>query len=186
MNEENHIARLLRCVEEKAGRAIDSPTMFNWLSVSISKTTGESVSISTLKRIWGYVSYASQPSISVLSILSRYVGFSGWTSFVEGEPKAVDSDFLSDKIITASTLKPGERIELCWQPDRRVVLECLGNNRFRVVESHNSKIFQGNTFKADIFAEGMPFYVTDLRQNFDEGKIYVAGERHGLTSVKKL
>lgn len=27
------------------------------------------------------------------------------------------------------------------------------------------------------------FYVTGLKQNFDKGRIYVAGERHGLVSV---
>ena len=161
MNKDPHIQDLLRCVEEKIGRKPDSPTNFDYLAIRVHQVTGESVSVSTLKRMWGYVSYTSQPSTTVLSVLSRFVGHRDWESFKASCTEETESGFLTGDVVKAADLKKGDVVELEWKPDRYCRIECMGNNRFRVVESRNSKIFPGNTFRAEL-----------------------AGERHGLGSVK--
>lgn len=180
------IKRLRNSIEEKIGRKAETPVDFNFIAMQIKKEIGDSISLSTLKRIWGYVTYKSKPSKPTLSILSRFVGFPDWESFCKGTDALtyVESGDLSGKVVNAAEIGIGDIIEIEWRPNRYCKLECIGKKHFKVLESRNSKLFPGNVFHAELFGKGVPFYVTDLQQNFSEGRIYVAGECHGLTSVK--
>lgn len=76
-----HIENLKREIGLKFGRTIESAADFDALSISIRDITSETISPSTLKRIFGYVKYDAEPSATTLSILSRYVGYTGWSDF---------------------------------------------------------------------------------------------------------
>ena len=76
-----HIENLKREIGLKFGRTIESAADFDALSISIRDSTSETISPSTLKRIFGYVKYDAEPSATTLSILSRYVGYTGWSDF---------------------------------------------------------------------------------------------------------
>jgi hypothetical protein len=68
---------------------------FEKLSDEILDATGISLSISTLKRLFGKVSYHNLPSIYTLNTLARFAGFEDWTAFKQREA------------ISASTGAPG-------------------------------------------------------------------------------
>ncbi len=57
---------------------------FEFLVEEIFNKTGENLSLTTLKRIWGKVDYQSQPSISTLNVLAQYLGFKHWRDFQNG------------------------------------------------------------------------------------------------------
>ncbi len=185
MNDEC-IEILKRKVEEKLGRQVLAPTDFSFLSSKLSETVKENLSVSTLKRLWGYVVCDSVPSSGTLSILSRYIGYNGWDDFCSNYRWGIidDSDFLSGNQIPASKINKGDKLELSWDPDRRCTLVCLGNERFRVEESANSKLRPGDTFRASIFCVHQPLFVTDLRRGDCPPRTYVAARRNGLREVK--
>ena len=68
-------------VAKAFGRTLDSPSDYDSLSLSIREKTGEYISPTTLKRLFGYVKPATVPRPSTLSVLSRYVGYAGWSDF---------------------------------------------------------------------------------------------------------
>lgn len=76
-----HIENLKREIGLKFGRTIESAADFDMLSIAIQQATSETISPSTLKRIFGYVKSDAAPSATTLSILSRYVGYTGWSDF---------------------------------------------------------------------------------------------------------
>ncbi len=80
-----HIERLKNAVVAAFGQTLDSPTDYERLSVDIQSKTGELISVSTLKRMFGYLKQGTVPRPSTLSVLARYVGFSGWSDFCSGE-----------------------------------------------------------------------------------------------------
>ena len=125
-------------------------------------------------------------SSGTLSILSRYIGYNGWDDFCSNYRWGIidDSDFLSGNQIPASKINKGDKLELSWDPDRRCTLVCLGNERFRVEESANSKLRPGDTFRASIFCVHQPLFVTDLRRGDCPPRTYVAARRNGLREVK--
>ncbi len=73
--------RLKEAVLVKFGRTLDSPTDYDLLSVAIERHTGDMISSSTLKRLFGYNKQQTSPRPSTLSTLARYVGFAGWSDF---------------------------------------------------------------------------------------------------------
>lgn len=76
--------QLKKEVEALVGRTIKSPRDFEFLSRQIQGYTRESISVSTLKRMWGYVASISKPGLYNLNLLSRMVGYSDWDAFVGG------------------------------------------------------------------------------------------------------
>ena len=65
---------LLTQVEKHYGRRVATATDFEALSVFIEHETGELLSASTLKRLWGYVSSRPSPRKDTLDILCRFIG----------------------------------------------------------------------------------------------------------------
>ena len=79
MNITDHeIKELIKMVETKLGRPLAAPVDFSLLSLEIEKTLNETISISTIKRLVGYVNDEHRPSVTTLNLLSRYVGFNNW------------------------------------------------------------------------------------------------------------
>lgn len=72
------------------GRKIASPKDFDFLMRQIYGYTQELISVSTLKRMWGYVNSKSNPSKFNLDLLSRMVGFTTgmrlWGKFYSFKP----------------------------------------------------------------------------------------------------
>ena len=54
---------------------------FEALSERILEETGQMISATTLKRIWGRVAYTSQPSQHSLNTLALFLGYSSWREF---------------------------------------------------------------------------------------------------------
>ena len=171
----------------KMGRGIASPSDFNELSLRIRTATGRSVSVSSIKRIWGYVSYSHRPTNETLSILAAFAGYRDWHDFRTSDAAAESSDFLRKDVVKASDLAPGMRLRLCWKPDRECEVECLGDRRFKVVGTENSKLQTGDIFCCEVMAKGEPLICHDVRRgNRYVAEGYVAGKTDGLLSVDIL
>lgn len=188
MDHSTKIDSLLRCVEKRIGRPLKSPIDFDLLSLRLSAALTEQLSPTTLKRIWGYIPTEHVPRYSTLSTLSRFVGYDDWDDFCAniGSSTEGESGFLSSKQVDSEYLAIGDRIELCWRPNRRCVVIYNGNNSFTVQESANAKIVAGDTFRAMNFILGHPLYITDLRHSGNPPQSYVAGRTHGLSSIVLL
>jgi hypothetical protein len=75
---------------------------------------------------------------------------------------------------------------IAWQPNRVCLLNYLGDNQFEVMESQNSKLKVGDTFRCGLFILGEPVYIDDLRQNngIGEPKLFVIGNKSGLVKLR--
>ncbi len=57
---------------------------FELLSKRIFEATGVQLSITTLKRVWGKVNYVSEPSISTLNALAKFIDYENWSELKNG------------------------------------------------------------------------------------------------------
>ena len=173
--------------EKVFGKSMATPTNFDELSLQIKISTGRNVSVSTLKRIWGYVDYPHRPSREILSILSAYAGFRDWNDFINAGPITDNSDFIGSDIIKSSALKRGTRLQIRWKPDRFCILEYQGKSEFKVIEAQNSKLIDGDIFSCSIIARGEPLICKDVIRNgglLAEG--YIAGKTDGIISLQLM
>ena len=176
----------LEC-EKVMGKRMVSPSNFDELSLLIRKSTGKSLSVSTLKRIWGYVSYAHTPSYEILSILSEFAGYRDWHDFINAESVTDSSDFIGAEIIKSSELQNGNKVSISWKPDRTCVLEYLGNSEFKVLEAQNSKIIKDDIFSCGVIAKGEALICHEVRRGGEllaDG--YVAGKTDGIISLQTM
>ncbi len=145
------------------------------------------MSLSTIKRIWGYVESSNTPRLSTLNTLSQFLDYADWNAYLvalEGRAESESGMFAGEGIRT-SELQVGEQIEVTWQPNRHCVFRYVGDNRFVVEESKHAKLQQGNTFHVACFIIGQPMYLDHLLLADGTRTSYIAGKRHGLTSVTK-
>ncbi len=189
MGERDKLIGTLRIkVEEKFGRKLAAPTDFNRLILSMQEETGETLSLSTLKRIWKYADPAHRTSDTSLSCLARFVGYKDWYGFLDASGKSgeTDSGFLIDKRIYADALRKGDILEMGWEPDRYCRIMKLEKDVFEVLECRNGKLEAGDIFRANTFSLGLPFCVTDIRRGEKTLGAYVAGRKKGLTLLNLL
>ena len=182
MKNTDHFALLRGRVESIFGRSANTTTAFVSLSKDIWRRTGESLSPSTLKRFWGYVTTRTNLSVSSLDILARYVGFPSFSAFCTGD----SSLYLDAESVSARSLPTGAEIELTWNPGRILHLKHLGDGSFVVVAAERSKLQAGDRFEAADFIVGFPLYLGRVIRDNQELPAYVAGATGGLTSCRVI
>ena len=182
------VIQLRKDVEARFGTRPATPADFESRTAQIWLCLHENLALSTLERLWGYVDGANNTRLSTLNILSRYVGSRDWNDYTnrlkEGEHGS-SNPFIAEGIHTKD-LQPGQSIEVTWLPNRRCVFRYLGDMRFEVVESVNSKLSAGDTFVSTFFLTGQPLFIDQLVLTGHTTVSYVAGNNGGLQSVTLL
>lgn len=181
MNEKVVLDKMKTLVLQKLKHTLDSPTDFDYLALQINKVTGESVSSTTLKRIFGYIPSDNTPRRSSLSIIARYLGFSGWSAYAERVN--VTSGFISGDVVLSCELFQGNKVKLEWAPDRVVLLEALGDEHFRVIKSLNSQLQMGDVLEIPIFILHQPLIVKSVMRDGEDYGQYSAGMNGGLLKL---
>ena len=178
--------RLKRELIAKIGRTMESPIDFVYLANAINSESKEKISETTLKRFFGYITPASDLRTSSLSVMARFLGYSGWSTFCED---ASESKFLADKSISTNDLHPGDCVRFEWKPDRICMAEYLGENRFLVTQAERCKLEVGDQFTATQFLLNNPLMLCELKQvrlPNATPKSYIAGFKTGLTALSLM
>lgn len=102
--DQDKIALLLESLEQRFGHKPQSPREFEKLSSLIHNITGESVSASTLKRLWGYDKNRCSPYRYTLDILARYMGYDGAQDFFDRMALMLQANFSSSQNINTSQM----------------------------------------------------------------------------------
>jgi len=178
MERKPEIVFLCDKIEEKAGGVLKSPAGFDELATKILKETHKNVSVSTLKRIFGYVKADNNYQTAVLDTLAVYAGFPNFDVFCKTHDG--NSGVVNSKTLRTSDLNIGDKLRLSWFPDRIVTLEYLGEQNFIIEKSVNSKLKDGVTFKCNMFIIGEPVYFYEIDGVKDSD--YKAARQGGLSS----
>lgn len=180
------ISELKRLVEEKYGKALSTTTDFDDFSRVMKKDYEQLVSTATLKRLWGYVRDAHTPRISTLDSLAKYIEHKNYKAFCNWlkTTDAYSSSFFRAQQVMSSNLKQGQELTIGWAPNRSVRLRYLGDNRYEVLESANSKLQRGDQFACSNFIMGYPLYLPCLIRGGEATDAFVAARGQGLTQLQ--
>lgn len=182
------IAELLVLVEKAYPKSLHTSTDFDEFSLHLKREMNESVSTSTLKRLWGYVGDSHLPRMQTLDVLSRYIGHAGFKQFCAWlkTSTAYNSSFFSAHQISARELQPGSEVEIGWSPNRYLRLRYEGNDFFQVEEARQSKLLQGDRFEAVSFLMGQPLFLPYVLRNGERLSPFIAGRNGGLTLLNSV
>ncbi|MBR2236447.1 MAG: hypothetical protein IJ887_00985 [Prevotella sp.] len=177
-----HIIEMLK---RKSGADLRLPSDCELLSLDIEGKTGVRIGATTLKRLTGFADDERNPHVTTLDVIARYLGYAHWDELKEIEDKG-NSDFdASDGEVRSADLTPEAEVEIEYLPDRRVLFRYLGNNRYRVTESVNSKLKVGDMVEILSFVLHHPLLVLQVWRNGEQLGQFTAGRVSGLSSIRK-
>jgi hypothetical protein len=180
----NNTIRLL--LEQKYGRRIRYHKDCDGLALAIKSLVGEPVSASTLKRFFGFIKNAGSPSLYTLDIISRFLDQPDWDSL----QKKISEDnelFFSDSsqdFLRSKEIMNGSEIELGCSENQKIVLHCMGNCMFRVLECMEFSLVKNDMLEIYMFGVSFPLFVHSIKR---EDKIlgpYMAFRKNGIGYVK--
>lgn len=175
--------RLCRHIETVTHRAMRTPRDFEFLRSRIYARTHQLVSSTTLKRLWGYLEGDVNTRTSTLDILSQFLGYQSWQHYqqqAEQSPAQQSDLIMTERLTVDEQLDEGDRLRLTWLPDRVCDIEYLGDLRFRVVRSEQTRLQAGDTFKCAVMIAGEPLYLDALKQGDKPEVAYVCGRTDGV------
>ena len=182
------ILALRQDIENALKRRIKTPYDFEFLAGVIWERLHENISPTTLKRLWGYIDGADTTRRSTLCLLSCFLGYADWESYLAALSSRTDieSATFAGEGLNIDDLQPGDCVEVTWLPNRRCVFRYEGDAHFVVTEAENAKLLVGDRFETACFLIGKPMYIDRLIRGIEPPVSYVAGSKNGLTSIRKL
>ncbi len=124
---------------------------FQLLSDRIFEETRVRLSITTLKRVWGKVSYNSAPSISTLNTLALFLGHENWSTFKQNHQPAQKHKEVKR---SASYAKPLAAVVLVLLAACTVILLASGSKTVPV--SYSAEEIDKVQFSSEPVALGLP------------------------------
>lgn len=184
MEHKHAFDKIIEFTNKNAGFTPKTPADFNTLSLKILKKTQNTISVSSLKRLWGYVPYKSVPSPNTLNILARFNGYTDWETFAKNNSSVMSetSEFLYGEILDPDSVEEGIMIEISWGRNKRCLIQKIDGHRFRVIEADNIKLMQTDIFRLDHLCVGMPLCVRDIIRNDSQTIIpaYIGARKGGI------
>lgn len=182
------IAELLSFVEKKYQRNLQTTTDFDEFSFHLKQQTGEQLSTSTLKRLWGYVNDSHIPRQQTLDTLSRYIDHDNFKQFCIWlkSSTAYNSSFFTTKQLLSKELLPGQKVEIGWSPNRYLKLQYQGEGFYLIEEALQSKLQKGDSFEAAAFLLEHPLYLPYILRDGNRTSPFIAGRNGGLTFINQL
>lgn len=181
---EIYYKRLKDAVELRIGRKLCSHSDFTELSTLIFEQEKDLISPTTLKRMWGYIKQERPtPQIRTLNTLAKFVGHNDWDFFCkyQEEQDSYSSEFMRRDALHCFTLKPQEKVEVKWYPERKIVLKYEDGDLFTVIESINSKLLPGLTVHCEQFVKNEPLWLKNVKgAGITEACDYLCGKINGI------
>ena len=182
------IVELLALVEQKYGKKLQTTTDFDEFSFHFKQQIGETISTSTLKRLWGYVNDSHTPRQHTLNLLAKYIGHEDFNQFRFWlkSSEVYNSSFFSTKQLQTKELTPGQEIEIGWSPNRYIRLRYQGESEYLITEAVQSKLQAGDRFEATTFLMGEPLFLPYILRNGNRTSPFIAGRNGGLTLINQI
>lgn len=178
-----HVIQLLKA---KSGSDLRLPSDCEFLSLDIESKTGVHIGATTLKRLVGFAQDERSPHTTTLDAIARYLGYAHWAELSKIEDNG-NSDFdASDDEVRSADLQAGVYVEITYLPDRKVRMQFLGDCRYRIVESQNSKLQVGDEVAIQNFVLHHPLFVQNVWRHGEPLGQFTAGRISGLSSVTVL
>jgi len=178
-----HVIELLK---RRSENDLHLPSDCELLSLDIQGKTGVRIGATTLKRLLGFAQDERTPHASTLDAIARYLGYAHWEELAKIEDQG-NSDFnSSDDEVRSADLQVGKVVEIAYLPDRVVTLRYLGNNRYKVEQSQNSKLQADDGVEILNFVLHHPLLVVQVWRNGESLGQFTAGRVSGLSSIKVI
>lgn len=148
-------------IECRFGTEIRYPSDCESLARDIASVTRQRISVTTLKRLCGFVNGVSEPRVYTLDILASYIGYRNYNELVASlspDRQAVIERLWAEEIGIGTKL----RLTFCGG---KLCVEKVGEGRFCVESSSDRQLRIGDMADISVFRVDYPLFVHDVCRN---------------------
>jgi|LauGreDrversion4_2_1035121.scaffolds.fasta_scaffold107334_2 hypothetical protein len=173
-------------VEKRFGKPIRYAKDCEALAGSIHAFTGEKISCSTVKRLFGLIESDNEPRLYTLDILAQYLGYVNYDRLLQEFNS--DKNDLSQSIetIASKDLKNGDTIQFKYAPNRFVAANYMENSIFKIVDSNDPKIQKNEILVFNNVGRYLPLFASWRSSINGNVKNIVLGKISGITSIELI
>ncbi len=177
--------KVRQMILEKYNTPLQYPQQCEALSMAIYEATGETLSTTTLKRLFGFVKGPKSLRSSSLDIIANYLGYADYDLLLKEIGKNTDiSDFSNVESNESVNIKVGTVVRISYQPNRVLILRYLGDNKYVVTEARGSKLQKDDVLMISGFYIGFELLISDVVRNGLHLGSYRAAKQGGLTGIE--
>ena len=173
----------LEKLSEKIRQDVTTPSGASYLCLDIESKTGVALGLNTVKRLVGVIPSDVYPRKTTLNILANYLGYPSWDILEEDTAMEGSGFGRKDIFIEMSELEEDTVVEVCWKPDRRILIRHDGNGQYSVLKSENSKLRSGDLLSLSQLAIGFPFIADKVFRDQKPLGCYRAADGAGITRL---
>lgn len=177
---------ILSLLENKLGHDLSSAHGASLLREDIESTTGEYLSLNTIKRLVGILPYKFNPRPIVLEIIARYLNFPSWVTLEVYANDHISEFGAQEVMIYLQNLPLKQKIVIEWEPDRKILISHLWDREYLVEESENSKLIKGDILKVSMAGKGIPFMVSSVVREGQDLGTFTAATQRGISGIRIL
>ena len=133
-----------------------------------------------MKRLLGFIADERSPRTSTLDVIARYLGYTDWDELRLLDENSSNSSFDDRDEYLACNLEQGQQLVISYPPNRSLTIEHLDGNRFRVLESENSKLLPGDMLTLTHIVRGYPLLVAEVIRGGQNLGAFTAGKAQGI------
>lgn len=176
---------IIKKIETKLGMEIKYPQQCEIVAQAIEDETGQTLGLSTVKRMFGFVNENRIPRHATMDILSRFLGYKDAKLLAKDmNSDAEISDFTWLESVEPENLKEGTQLQITYDPQRLLILTYIGDNKFIVNESKRSKLEKGDTLEIHQLVVKHELLVNNVWRNGQNLGSYTGAKQGGLTSIE--
>lgn len=173
----------IKQIEEKFKKEIRYPSDCEALAGDILHVTKQTISTSTLKRIFGFIAGSKEPRLYTLDVLSQYLGYINWDNYIEKQLNIDNSGFITINQVEIEKLSPNSLVEIFYAPDSKLVLNYKTNFEFEIKQSINSKLQEKDLLRIYNIVKNYPLIINSVIRNNVNLGAYKAAKISGVTEI---
>lgn len=178
------LPKLKEMVEEKFGERILYSFQCYALQKCIQVVTGDLLSISTLKRIFGFAASNHLPRLSTLDILASYAGYPDFRALEKDKNEGLaSSEFVQVEAVAPENITHGSIIRLLYTPGRSLTLKYVGEGWFEVKTVSGGKLRKGDMLHIGQIVINFQLIVSEVRRDGISLGSYIAAKQGGIKSI---
>ncbi len=174
-------------IQSRFGQEIRYSQDCEALSEAIFEATGQRLGTTTLKRMYGFTTMKVKPRASTMDILAQYLGYGGDIRAIAALADDTRiSEFTDVEGISFDRLEEGSCLRIGYSPDRIILMTYLGEQRFIINESKNSKLAKDDIIKVAAINKGFEFIASQVIRNGIDLGAYISAKEGGITEIRVL
>ncbi len=170
-------------IRNKVGNHLTLPSQFEILSKNIFEVTGNTLSVNTLKRLFG-IQPCVKTSHTTLNIIAEYLGFKNWEQLNCVSEKGNSCISILENILFIKDIYKGATIEVCYEPARKLLLKVTDAAHCMVQSTNGGKLNEGDILTISEIAVGHSFFVSEVEREGHKLGQYIGGIEGGVKSIK--